>query len=65
MSRKRAVDNPLDSTSCQLPFQFSNVSISETATIGEGTMIQPNCFIGNNVTIGKNCLIHSNVSIYD
>lgn len=47
------------------PFQFSNVSISETATIGEGTMIQPNCFIGNNVTIGKNCLIHSNVSIYD
>lgn len=47
------------------PFQFSNVSISETATIGEGTMIQPNCFIGNNVKIGKNCLIHSNVSIYD
>ena len=47
------------------PFQFSNVSISETATIGEGTMIQPNCFIGNNVIIGKNCLIHSNVSIYD
>jgi UDP-3-O-[3-hydroxymyristoyl] glucosamine N-acyltransferase len=47
------------------PFQFSNVSISETATIGEGTMIQPNCFIGNNVKIGKNCLLHSNVSIYD
>jgi UDP-3-O-[3-hydroxymyristoyl] glucosamine N-acyltransferase len=47
------------------PFQFSTISISETATIGEGTIIQPNCFIGNNVSIGKNCLLHSNVSIYD
>lgn len=47
------------------PFQFSNVSISPSAKIGEGTIIQPNSFIGNNVTIGKNCLIHSNVSIYD
>ena len=47
------------------PFQFSNVSISESAKIGEGTLIQPNCFIGHNVQIGKNCLIHSNVSIYD
>lgn len=47
------------------PFQASNVAISETAKIGEGTIIQPNCFIGNNVIIGKNCLIHSNVSIYD
>ena len=47
------------------PFQFSNVAISNTAKIGEGTIIQPNCFIGNNVVIGKNCLIHSNVSIYD
>lgn len=47
------------------PFQFSNVSISPSAKIGEGTIIQPNSFIGNNVIIGKNCLIHSNVSIYD
>ena len=47
------------------PFQSSNVTISESANIGEGTIIQPNCFIGNNVIIGKNCLIHSNVSIYD
>lgn len=47
------------------PFQFSNVSISPSAKIGEGTIIQPNSFIGNNVAIGKNCLIHSNVSIYD
>jgi UDP-3-O-[3-hydroxymyristoyl] glucosamine N-acyltransferase len=47
------------------PFQHSNVSISPSAKIGEGTLIQPNTFIGNQVTIGKNCLIHSNVAIYD
>ncbi|WP_374172768.1 UDP-3-O-(3-hydroxymyristoyl)glucosamine N-acyltransferase [Flavobacterium tructae] len=47
------------------PFQGTNVSIALSATIGEGTVIQPNCFIGNNVTIGKNCLIHPNVTIYD
>ena len=47
------------------PFQYSNVAISASAKIGEGTIIQPNSFIGNNVVIGKNCLIHSNVSIYD
>ncbi|MBP4139770.1 UDP-3-O-(3-hydroxymyristoyl)glucosamine N-acyltransferase [Flavobacterium geliluteum] len=47
------------------PFQATNVSISISSTVGEGTVIQPNCFIGNNVTIGKNCIIHSNVSIYD
>ncbi|MBC7607460.1 MAG: UDP-3-O-(3-hydroxymyristoyl)glucosamine N-acyltransferase [Burkholderiales bacterium] len=47
------------------PFRFSNVSISESAQIGEGTMIQPNTFVGHHVHIGKNCVIHSNVSIYD
>ena len=40
-------------------------NISETATIGSDTFIQPGAFIGNNVRIGKNCVIHSNVSIYD
>src|SRR5699024_10296764 len=47
------------------PFRPSNQSISETAEIGENTVIQPNVFIGNQVKIGKNCVIHSNVSIYD
>jgi UDP-3-O-[3-hydroxymyristoyl] glucosamine N-acyltransferase len=47
------------------PFQSSNIAISQSATIGQNTIIQPNTFIGNNVTIGNNCLIHSNVSIYD
>ncbi|MFC4721925.1 UDP-3-O-(3-hydroxymyristoyl)glucosamine N-acyltransferase [Geojedonia litorea] len=47
------------------PFKSSNAAISDTATIGKGTIIQPNCFVGNNVEIGNNCVIHSNVSIYD
>lgn len=48
-----------------MPFRNSNVSIADTAQIGEGTVIQPNAFIGNNVKIGKNCVIHSNVCVYD
>lgn len=47
------------------PFISSKASISDTAIIGENTVIQPNTFVGNGVVIGKNCLIHSNVSIYD
>ncbi len=47
------------------PFQSANSAISESAEIGEGTVIQPNVFVGNNVKIGRNCLIHSNVCIYD
>lgn len=47
------------------PFIASKVSISESAIIGEGTIIQPNVFVGNNVSIGKNCFIHPNVAIYD
>lgn len=47
------------------PFQSANSSISESAEIGEGTILQPNVFVGNNVKIGRNCLIYSNVCIYD
>ncbi|QQX76122.1 MULTISPECIES: UDP-3-O-(3-hydroxymyristoyl)glucosamine N-acyltransferase [Aequorivita] len=47
------------------PFRSSTSAISESAEIGEGTIIQPNVFVGNNVKIGSNCLIHSNVCIYD
>jgi UDP-3-O-[3-hydroxymyristoyl] glucosamine N-acyltransferase len=47
------------------PFIASKESISASAIIGEGTVIQPNVFIGNNVKIGKNCYIHPNVTIYD
>lgn len=47
------------------PFKPVNKLIADTATIGKGTIIQPNVFIGNNVTIGKNCVIHPNVTIYN
>lgn len=47
------------------PFKPANSTISETAIIGVGTVIQPNAFIGNGVVIGDNCLIHPNVVIYD
>lgn len=47
------------------PFIPATVSIANSAEIGEGTVIQPNCFIGNNVKIGSNCIIHANVILYD
>ena len=47
------------------PFVAANASVSASAQIGEGTVIQPNCFIGHNVSIGKNCLLHANVIVYD
>ena len=47
------------------PFQASHKAISDSAKIGMGTTIQPNCFIGNNVVIGLNSIIHANVSIFD
>ena len=47
------------------PFKAAIESVSNTAVIGQETIIQPNVFIGNNVTIGNNCLIHPNVTIYD
>jgi len=47
------------------PFEPATKAISDSAVIGEGTVIQPNVFIGNHVRIGSNCLIHPNVTIYD
>ncbi|MBL7745700.1 MAG: UDP-3-O-(3-hydroxymyristoyl)glucosamine N-acyltransferase [Chitinophagaceae bacterium] len=47
------------------PFQPSMKPVSDTAKVGEGTVIMPNAYIGNYVTIGKNCLIHPNVTILD
>jgi UDP-3-O-[3-hydroxymyristoyl] glucosamine N-acyltransferase len=47
------------------PFVPSLKAISDSAVIGEGSIVMPNCFVGNNVSIGKNCIIHPNVSIYD
>ncbi len=47
------------------PFEKASSAISNSAVIGENTIIQPNCFIGNNVKIGDNCVIHANVCLYD
>jgi UDP-3-O-[3-hydroxymyristoyl] glucosamine N-acyltransferase len=47
------------------PFEPAFKMISDTAEIGEGTVIQPGAFIGNHVKLGTNCQVHANVSIYD
>ncbi|MDB5193379.1 MAG: UDP-3-O-(3-hydroxymyristoyl)glucosamine N-acyltransferase [Segetibacter sp.] len=45
------------------PFNAATKAISDTAIIGEGTVIMPNVFIGEHVVIGKNTIIHPNVTI--
>jgi UDP-3-O-[3-hydroxymyristoyl] glucosamine N-acyltransferase len=47
------------------PQEFSNVSISERASVSPSAKIFPGVFIGNNVSIGDNSIIHPNVTIYD
>jgi len=47
------------------PFEPATKMVSDSAVIGEGTIIQPGAFVGNHVSIGDNCLIHPNVTIYD
>ncbi|MFM8592385.1 MAG: UDP-3-O-(3-hydroxymyristoyl)glucosamine N-acyltransferase [Sphingomonadales bacterium] len=47
------------------PFTPSLVSISETAVIGEGSIVMPGAYIGHRVTIGKSCIIHPQVTILD
>ena len=37
--------------------------ISQTATIGENTIVKANVTIGDNTTIGENCIIYPNVVI--
>jgi UDP-3-O-[3-hydroxymyristoyl] glucosamine N-acyltransferase len=47
------------------PFIPSAKNISDTAVVGEGSIIMPGAFIGNHVTIGANCIIHPSVVIMD
>ena len=47
------------------PFTPATKPISDSAVIGEGSIIMPNVFIGKDVTIGKNCIIGANVTISD
>ncbi len=47
------------------PFSPSMKMVSDSSTVGEGSVIMPGAFIGNHVVIGNNCVIHPNVSILD
>ncbi len=47
------------------PLVFSLKPVSDTAMVGEGTVLHPNVYIGNRVTIGRNCIIYPGVVIYD
>jgi UDP-3-O-[3-hydroxymyristoyl] glucosamine N-acyltransferase len=47
------------------PFTPSMKMISDTAVIGEETVLMPNIYLGHHVTIGSNCIIHPNVVILD
>ena len=47
------------------PFRPSTKTISDSAVIGEGTVIMPGAFIGNHVRIGAHCVIYPNVTIMD
>lgn len=63
------VENPFEAY-CKIvnhfrPFVPSTKLISDSAVIGEGTIVYPSAFIGNEVTIGKNCIIYPQVSILD
>lgn len=47
------------------PFTPSAQLISDTAAIGEGSVVYPNVFIGHHVQIGNNCILYPNVTIMD
>jgi UDP-3-O-[3-hydroxymyristoyl] glucosamine N-acyltransferase len=47
------------------PFEPSYKQKSDTATVGEHTILMPGSFVGNHVTIGENCIIYPNVVILD
>lgn len=47
------------------PFTPSMKMVSDTTTVGEGTVIMPGAYLGNHVTVGENCIIHPQVTILD
>jgi UDP-3-O-[3-hydroxymyristoyl] glucosamine N-acyltransferase len=47
------------------PFKPSGKLKSESATVGENTVIMPGVFIGNHVSIGSNCVLYPNVVVMD
>lgn len=47
------------------PFEPATKLISDSAVIGENSVVYPNAFIGHHVTIGSNCIIFPNVTVMD
>jgi UDP-3-O-[3-hydroxymyristoyl] glucosamine N-acyltransferase len=47
------------------PFMPLQKSISDTATVGNGTVVMPGAIIGHHVEIGYDCIIYPNVVIMD
>jgi len=47
------------------PLAFSLKPVSDTALVGEGTVLHPNVYLGNRVTVGRNCILYPGVVIYD
>ena len=47
------------------PVNYSQKQISDTAKVGEGTVIMPGVYLGNNVVVGNNCVLHPNVVVYN
>jgi UDP-3-O-[3-hydroxymyristoyl] glucosamine N-acyltransferase len=63
------VDEPFEAyqkiVSHYRPFTPLQKTISDTATIGEGSIVMPGAVIGHNVAIGENTVIYPNVVIMD
>ena len=47
------------------PFRPATKAVSDSAVIGEGTVVMPGAFVGNNVVIGNDCVIYPNAVILD
>lgn len=47
------------------PLTYSLKAKSDTAAVGENSVIMPGVYLGNNVTIGNNSVLHPNVVVYD
>jgi UDP-3-O-[3-hydroxymyristoyl] glucosamine N-acyltransferase len=63
------VDEPFDAwlaiVNHYRPFSPSMKPISDTSSVGKGTVIMPGAYIGKHVTIGSNCIIYPNVTVLD
>lgn len=47
------------------PFRPATTPLSETAQVGEGTVLHPGVFLGHEVRLGKNCIVYPQVTILD